>query len=81
MSLTDTVQTSWKAASWNNTGGDVRVHLIPADHPTTPVGEPWSLPFSVATPKCGLGIYHGGWTQRDTSSMCPPYRLCDRCFP
>lgn len=70
-------------ARWNNTGGDCRVHLVPANtevlvDPTQE--EVWSKGlFQVTTPECGLGTFHGGWTQVDLPPR-PPLKLCSSCF-
>ena len=70
------------AARWNNTGGDVTVHLVPAGtevlvRPTQE--EVWKYSFQVTTPLCGGGIYHGSWTRID--EVGPPLRRCTSCFP
>lgn len=67
-------------ARWNNTGGDTRVHIVPAGtevlvDPTQE--EVWRFSFQVTTPICGLGTFHGSWTQID--EIRPPLHLCQDC--
>lgn len=71
-------------ARWNNTGGDVRVHLIDNEDAITPTDNPWAKAFAKTTPKCRSAIYHGGWSRVEIApdgSVPPPYKLCDKCFP
>lgn len=70
-------------ARWNNTGGDMQVHLVPEGtqvmvNPTQ--DEVWAFSFQVTTPLCGRGTYHGGWTQVDLPPQLP-LKLCTSCFP
>jgi hypothetical protein len=79
------ITTRLKIARWNNTGGDVTVHWVPADTPllVDPTQEEvWRFSLQVTTPSCGLGIYHGSWTQVDLDGLTPPppLKLCRTCF-
>ena len=70
------------AATWNNTGGDVAVHLVPTGTPllVDPTQEEvWTFTFQETTPMCGLGKYHGSWTY--VPNIVPPLHLCRFCFP
>lgn len=68
-------------ATWNNTGGDVRIHLVPAGTVLLEEGEdPWSQPSQVTTPVCGRGVYHGGW-RHVTEMGRQPLQTCEACFP
>lgn len=70
-------------ARWVNTGGDVRIHIVPTGTPllVDPAqdGEtdPWSL--QVTTPICGLGVFHGPWVY--VPKQVAPLTLCSGCFP
>ena len=67
-------------AAWNNTGGDVRVHLVPAGTELLEADDNvWTYSLQVTTPVCGLGKFHGSWSHVQMPS--PPYYPCDRCFP
>jgi hypothetical protein len=77
-----TITTEKTPARWNNTGGDVTIHLVPAGtevlvNPTQE--EVWAFSLQVTTPTCERGIFHGSWTRVD--ELTPPLRLCPACFP
>lgn len=68
-------------ARWNNTGGDVTIHLVPRG--TEVLVDPsqdevWRYSFNVTTPLCGLGEYHGAWTYTPEEEA--PLRRCTHCF-
>lgn len=66
-------------ARWNNTGGDVRVHLVPAGTVLLEGDDsPHANFFQITTPLCGGSSYHGGWSW--ITEMRPPLTLCRRCF-
>lgn len=72
------------AARWINTGGDARVHLVPAgtrlqaEDDRSPEGFLPQDPFQVVTPVCGLGIFHGAWLHVLRPEA--PLRECEACF-
>lgn len=68
-------------ARWNNTGGDVTIHIVPTgtDLLVDPTQEEvWKCISQVTTPICGRGIYHGSWTY--IPAQRPPLTLCTGCF-
>lgn len=69
-------------ARWNNTGGDVLIHIVPTG--TSLLVEPtqdevWALSFQVTTPVCEQGRFHGSWTY--VPEQVAPLTLCSGCFP
>lgn len=70
-------------ARWNNTGGDIRVHLVPAGTPVLvdPTQEEvWTPSFQETTPLCGLGIYSGHWTYEPDSKVSHRCEHCARAY-
>lgn len=66
-------------ASWDNTGGDVRVHRVPAGTPLLEEGDPRGFALQVTTPLCGGATYHGTWTHRP--ARVAPFKPCTDCYP
>lgn len=69
-------------ARWNNTGGDVTIHIVPTG--TALLVEPtqeevWAFNTQTTTPVCGRGIFHGSWTW--IPKQVAPLTLCPGCFP
>lgn len=68
-------------ARWNNTGGDVRIHIVPTGttllvNPTQE--EVWEFSFQIVTPICEAARFHGSWTY--IPKQVPPLTLCPNCF-
>ena len=80
--MSTVIATKPTTARWNNTGGDVRIHIVPTGTPllVDPTQEEvWSGNlFQVTTPVCGRGEYHGSWTY--IPEQRPPLTLCPACF-
>jgi hypothetical protein len=79
--MSTVIATKPTTARWNNTGGDVTIHIVPAG--TALLVDPtqedvWAFSTQVTTPVCGLSTAHGSWTY--ISAQVPPLTLCSRCF-
>ena len=69
-------------ARWNNTGGNVDIHIIPTGTPVLvdpSQEEVWAFSNQVTTPQCERGVFHGSWTY--VPEQVAPLTLCRGCFP